>query len=163
VVAGDGPELDATDLVSNPAALAGAVSVEVDEAAGTIAVSVVEAGCVTRLGVALTYDGPTTTVAVVSDALFESATEMRLDAVAGVGSYELEWTASGGTCVGLGPVGSTTVVDYALLILVYDDFGPGGPMPVAGGGAALAAVAAVVLLSGLLLRRAGTRRPARPR
>lgn len=163
VMPGDGAELDDTDLVSNPADLAGAVSVEIDEMAGTLTVTVLEAGCVTRLGVLLSYDGPTTTIDARSDGLFPVDSPVSLSATSAAGTYAIEWTATSEACVDLGPVGSSAVFDYALSIIAYDVLGPDDLLPIAGGGLAVAVVAATMLGAGLLLRRAAARRPARPR
>jgi hypothetical protein len=163
VTVGDGVELDETDLVENPGESAGAVSVDIDQDAGSITVTVIEVGCVSELAVIIRYDGPTTLVAPVTDDLFGGAEGVELLAEAGIGVFHLTWTVQGDTCVELGPVGSSTTFDYALLILAYYDFGPGKSLPTAGSDSTTSMVAFVVVLLGLVTSRLATRRPARTR
>lgn len=163
VTVGDGVELDESDLVSNPADLAGAVSVDIDEEAATVTVTVTEEGCVTGLSVRIAYDGATTLISETADGLFGDATDVELVAEAGLGAYDITWAATGDACVELGPVGSTSTFDYALYILVYDTFGPDDPMPVAGNGTSVALAAASLLVIGAVLTRLAVRRVARPR
>ncbi|MFM7045673.1 MAG: hypothetical protein ACKOYG_09030 [Ilumatobacteraceae bacterium] len=163
VTVGDGAELDESDLVANPADLAGAVAVDIDEEAATITVTVVEEGCVTGLHVGISYDGSTTLITPVADGLFGGSADVELTAESGLDTYDITWTATGETCVELGPVGSASTFDYALYILVYDTFGPDDPMPVAGNGLSIAVAAAVLLVAGVVLTRAAARRAARPR
>ena len=161
VIVGDGAELDDTDLVANPAELDGAVAVDIHQVAGSITVSTLEQGCWSGLSVTISYGGPTTLITPVADGVFGGAEGVELVAESGDGTYTLTWTTSGGACVELGPVGATSTFDYALAILVYDDFGPGDPLPVAGSEGRVAIVALVLLVGGLMAAGAAARRWAR--
>lgn len=160
-IVGDGAELDETDLVANPAELDGAVAVDIDQVAGSITVSAVEQGCWSGLSVTISYGGPTTLITPVADGLFGGAEGVELVAESGDGTYTLTWTTSGEACVELGPAGATSTFDYALLVLVYDDFGPDDPLPIAGSEGRVAIIALVLLVGGLTAAAAATRRRGR--
>jgi hypothetical protein len=163
VTVGDGVELDETDLVENPGEDPGAVSVDIDQVAGSITVAIVEAGCVSELVVSIRYDGPTTLVAPVADNLFGGVEGVELLAEAGIGVFHLTWMALGDTCVDLGPVGSFTTFDYALLILAYDDFGPDDSLPRAGSEGTTSMIAFAVMAVGVAISRLAARRSVRTR
>ncbi|MFZ9628544.1 MAG: hypothetical protein ACO3C1_04250 [Ilumatobacteraceae bacterium] len=166
VTVGEGVELDATDLVTDPGDVPGAVSVDIDDSTGRITVAVLEAGCLNGLDVSIISTEAVSSVGVQVDSLFAVADPaLALTATSGATGIDLSWApAEGATgCVDLGSVGDTATFDYVIYSIVYDVLVPDDVLPTSGNGPALAVSAASMVAVGLLLRRVAVRRPVRPR